>query len=59
MAEASTQSPSPASPMDRRIERKRWRRLAPWGAGAGLLVALAVGYLALSPGAGAKAVEAD
>ena len=44
-------------PMDRRIQRKRWRKLAPWGAGAAVLAAAGAAYLALSPGAGAKAVD--
>ena len=45
--------------MDRRIARKPWRRWAPWaGAGVCVLVA-AVAWVALSPGAGAKAVDAD
>ena len=46
-----------APPMDRRIERKRWRRLAPWGAAAVLLGVASAAYLAISPGAGAKAVD--
>lgn len=48
-----------APPMDRRIERKRWRKLAPWGAGLAALLVTAAAYLTLSPGAGAKAVEAS
>lgn len=43
--------------MDRRIERKPWRKWAPWGALAGGLAVAAAAYVALSPGAGAKAVD--
>lgn len=44
--------------MDRRIERRRWRRWAPAAAGLGLLLIAAVAYLLISP-AGARAVEAS
>jgi HlyD family secretion protein len=44
--------------MDRRIERRRWRRWAPVAAGLGLLLVAAIAYLLISP-AGARAVEAS
>ena len=62
MAEPSTVTafPEPAPAMDRRIERKRWRRLAPWAGGAAVLLLTLVGYLFFfAPGAGAKAVRAS
>ena len=49
----------PAPSMDRRIEKTRFRKLAPFAAGAALLLALAGAWLAFVPGAGAKAVEAS
>ncbi|HEX8569057.1 MAG TPA: HlyD family efflux transporter periplasmic adaptor subunit [Caulobacteraceae bacterium] len=45
--------------MDRKIERKRWRKYAPWAAGAAVLAGLAAVYLAFAPGGGAKAVKAS
>jgi HlyD family secretion protein len=44
--------------MDRRIERKRWRRWAPAAGGVALLLSAAIAYLLISP-AGARAVEAS
>ena len=44
--------------MDRRIERKRWRRWAPAAGGVALLLIAALAYLVFSP-AGARAVEAS
>jgi HlyD family secretion protein len=60
MDQSTTVSPfGPAPSMDRRIEKKRWRKLVPAGAGAALLAIGAAAYLALAPGAGAKAVDAS
>jgi HlyD family secretion protein len=43
--------------MDRRIARKPWRKYAPWGAGVVVIGLAAAAYVAISPGAGAKAVD--
>ncbi|HYE43868.1 MAG TPA: efflux transporter periplasmic adaptor subunit, partial [Caulobacteraceae bacterium] len=45
--------------MDRRIERKPWRRYAPWAAGVALLVVAGVTFFLASPSAGAKAVDKE
>ena len=43
--------------MDRRLARKPWRKYAPWGAAALVIGVAAAAYIAISPGAGAKAVD--
>src|SRR5688572_6289831 len=60
MDQSTTVAPFGSAPsMDRRIDKKRWKKLAPLAAGAAVLFALAGAYLAFAPGAGAKAVEAS
>jgi HlyD family secretion protein len=53
--DASAAPPS----MDRKIERKPWKKLLPWGIGAGVLALGAAAYLIFSPGAGARAIDRE
>ena len=56
-----SRTPSAAAPpsMDRRIERKPWKKWAPAAGAMALVAAAAVGWMLFSPGAGARAVKAD